>query len=74
MMTAAKVWADTHIKGDQVIWAIVIALSMISVFVVYSATGALAYRNMESIEHYLFKHAGLIALSLIAMWVAHKID
>ncbi len=74
MTAILKQWADTHIKGDQVIWAIVIALSMISVFVVYSATGALAYRNMESIEHYLFKHTGLIALSLVAMWVAHKID
>ena len=74
MTTAIKQWADAHIKGDQMIWAIVIALSMISVFVVYSATGALAYRNMESIEHYLFKHTGLIFLSLLAMWVAHKID
>ena len=74
MIGRIKQWADTNIKGDQKIWAIVIALAIISVFVVYSATGALAYRNMESIEHYLFKHAGLILLSLAAMWVAHKID
>jgi cell division protein FtsW len=74
-MTAnLKQWADTNIKGDQMIWVIVIALSLMSVFVVYSATGALAYRNMESIEHYLFKHTGLIILSLVAMWAAHKID
>jgi cell division protein FtsW len=74
MTTRIKQWADTNIRGDQLIWAIVIALALISVFVVYSATGALAYRNMESIEHYLFKHSGLILLSLGAMWVAHKID
>lgn len=74
MTTVIKHWAERNIKGDQVIWAIVITLSIISVFVVYSATGALAYRNMESIEHYLFKHTGLILLSLFAMWVAHKID
>ena len=74
MTAVIKEWADTHIKGDQVIWAIVITLSIISIAVVYSATGALAYRNMESVEHYLFKHAGLVALSLVAMWVAHKID
>lgn len=74
MTTRIKQWADSHIKGDQLIWAIVIALALMSVFVVYSATGALAYRNMESIEHYLFKHTGLILLSLGAMWVAHKID
>jgi cell division protein FtsW len=74
MTARIKQWADANIKGDQMIWAIVIVLAMMSVFVVYSATGALAYRNMESIEHYLFKHAGLILLSLFAMWVAHKID
>ena len=74
MTARIKQWADTNIKGDQLIWAIVIALGLMSVFVVYSATGALAYRNMESIEHYLFKHTGLILLSLAAMWVAHKID
>lgn len=74
MTARIKHWADTNIKGDQMIWAIVIALALMSVFVVYSATGALAYRNMESIEHYLFKHTGLIILSLAAMWVAHKID
>jgi cell division protein FtsW len=74
MTASLKQWADTHIKGDQLIWGIVIALALMSVFVVYSATGALAYRNMESIEHYLFKHTGLIILSLGAMWAAHKID
>ena len=74
MTSKVKAWADANIKGDQTIWAIVITLSIISVFVVYSATGALAYRSMESIEHYLFKHVALIGLSLGAMWVAHKID
>ncbi len=74
MTARIKEWADANIKGDQVIWAIVFGLAIMSVFVVYSATGALAYRNMESIEHYLFKHMGLIGLSLVAMWVAHKID
>jgi cell division protein FtsW len=74
MMVRAKQWADNNIQGDQIIWAIVIALALMSVFVVYSATGALAYRNMESIEHYLFKHMALIGLSLVAMWAAHKVD
>ena len=74
MTAAIKQWADLHIKGDQVIWAIVITLSIISIAVVYSATGALAYRNMQNVAHYLFKHTGLIILSLVAMWVAHKID
>ena len=73
-MNEIKTWADTHIKGDPVIWGIVLMLAAISVFVVYSATGALAYRQMESVEYYLFKHSTLISMSLFAMWVAHKID
>ena len=50
-------------------------LSFLSILVVYSATGTLAYKMMDgNTEHYLFKHSGLVLLSLGAMWVAHKID
>ena len=34
-----KDWIDKNLKGDPVIWAIVIALSILSILVVYSATG-----------------------------------
>lgn len=70
-----KEWTDRHIQGDPVIWLIVLALSILSVLVVYSATGTLAYTKMEGdTEHYLFKHSSFMLLSLLAMWVAHKID
>ncbi len=70
-----KEWAYKNLKGDPVIWAIVFMLSMISIFVVYSATGTLAYKNMGgNVEHYLFRHTLLLILSLFAMWVAHRID
>ncbi len=73
-MDKVKKWLNNNIKGDPVIWAIAILLGVISLFVVYSSTRALAYRNMESTEYYLFKHTLLIGLSLLAMWVAHNID
>lgn len=73
-MHRVKEWAEKNLKGDPVIWSIVAALALISISVIYSATGALAYRNMESIEHYLFKHTALVGLSLGAMYIAHKID
>ena len=73
-MDKVKEWLNNNIKGDPVIWAIAILLGVISLFVVYSSTRALAYRNMESTEYYLIKHTLLIALSLLAMWVAHNID
>lgn len=70
-----KEWTDKHVKGDPVIWFIVFALSVLSILVVYSATGTLAYARMEgNTEHYLFKHTSLVVLSFVAMWVAHKID
>ena len=70
-----KRWTEKHIKGDPVIWLIVLALSILSILVVYSATGTLAYKWMGgNTEHYLFKHTSLVLFSLLAMWVAHKID
>ncbi len=69
-----KEWAEKNLQGDPVIWVIVMVLSILSILVVYSAVGSLAYRNMEVVEIYLIKHTALVVLSLFAMWVAHKID
>lgn len=70
-----KSWVDNNLKGDPVIWAIVIILSILSVWAVYSATGTLAYKNMGgNTEHYLWRHGFLIILSLVAMWAAHQVD
>ncbi len=70
-----KKWVDNNLKGDPVIWAIVIILSILSVWAVYSATGTLAYKKMGgNTEHYLMRHGFLIILSLVAMWAAHQVD
>jgi len=34
-----------YIKGDRIIWMVLIALSCLSLLIVYSSTGALAYRQ-----------------------------
>lgn len=73
-MTKLKTWVDEHLKGDPVIWAVVLALSLISILVVYSATGTLAFKRMSHPETYLLKHTFLVAVGLFAMWIAHKID
>jgi cell division protein FtsW len=70
-----KTGVEKYLKGDPIIWFIVILLSVLSIFVVYSATGTLAYRHMAgNTEYYLLKHSLLVLLSFFAMWVAHKID
>ena len=74
MMQKVKIWIDEHVKGDPVIWAVVIALSLISILVVYSATGTLAFKRMTNPEAYLFKHTALVGVGIFAMWLAHRVD
>ncbi len=73
-MNKVKEWADKNLQGDPVIWAVVFALSVISILVVYSSIGTLAYKRTVSPELYLIKHTFMVFLGLASMWVAHKID
>ncbi len=74
-MKKVKEWAYENLKGDSIIWLIVLLLSVFSVLVVYSATGSLAYKYVGgNTEYYLLKHGALVFLSLFAMWGVHKID
>lgn len=74
MIAKFKIWADKNLQGDRVIWAVVFALSLISILVVYSSIGTLAYKRTTSPEAYLLKHTFMVFLGLAAMWLAHKID
>lgn len=72
-MITLKAWIDEQFKGDPIIWAIVILLSLFSILVVYSATGTLAYKTAGgNTELYLLKHSFLVIVSLFVMWLAHK--
>ena len=74
MMQDIKLWFDRNLKGDPIIWGIVIILSVISIVVVYSATGSLAYKYKGgNTEKYLFDHSVMVLAGLLVMWVAHKI-
>ena len=61
-------------KGDRVIWAIVILLTLASLLLVYSSTGSLAYRMSKSTESYLFKQLAFIILGIIVIYWAHRIN
>ncbi len=73
-MKKLKEWTDNNLQGDRVIWAVVFALSMISILVVYSSIGTLAFKQTKTPEAYLFKHTLHVMVGLAAMWFAHKID
>jgi cell division protein FtsW len=67
-----NLWSRT--KGDKVIWAIVILLTMVSILVVYSSIGSLAYRMNKSTESYLFRQVGYICLGVIIIYFAHRVN
>lgn len=61
-------------KGDQVIWAVVIVLSFISLLAVYSSTGSLAYRMDKNSNYYLIKQLLVLGLGLMIIYWVHKIN
>lgn len=61
-------------KGDRVIWGIVVILTLVSLLVVYSSTGSLAYRLSKSTESYLFKQVAFIILGLLIIYFAHRVN
>jgi cell division protein FtsW len=62
-------------KGDKVIWALVVLLALISMLVVYSATGSLAYKNYKgNTEVYLFKQVAFIILGIGIIYFAHRVN
>jgi cell division protein FtsW len=62
-------------SGDKVIWATVVLLSLVSLLVVYSSTGLLAYRyNKGNTEIYLFKQVMFITAGVAIIYFAHRVN
>lgn len=62
-------------KGDKVIWATVLLLVLVSLLVVYSATGSLAYKMYKgNTEVYLFKQIAFIAIGFAIIYFAHRVN
>lgn len=63
-----------YIKGDRVIWTVVLLLSLLSVLVVYSSVVALAYRYKGGdTGSYLIKHIFIVASGIFLMYLIHKV-
>jgi len=73
-MNKFKEWIDKNLQGDRVIWAVVFALSLISILVVYSSIGTLAFKRTSSPESLLIKHTFTVIVGLAAIWFAHRVD
>src|ERR1043165_9001922 len=62
-------------RGDKVIWALVLLLGLVSLLIVYSATGSLAYKNYKGkTEIYLFKQIAFIVIGFIIIYFAHRVN
>ena len=62
-------------RGDKYIWGIVVLLSLISILVVYSATGSLAYKMYKgNTSVYLFKQVSFSLVGLFVIYFLHRIN
>ncbi len=61
-------------KGDRVIWAVVLMLSLISLLAVYSSTGSLAYRSDKNSSYFLLKQVMVLGLGLLIIYWVHNIN
>jgi len=62
-------------RGDKVIWAAVFLLAIVSLLVVYSSTGLLAYKMYKgNTEIYLFKQFAFIVVGVAIIYFAHEVN
>ncbi len=61
-------------KGDRIIWYVIVGLSVISMMVIYSATGNLASKHHSgNAVFYLIRHAFFLFLGVIIIVFIHRI-
>ncbi|MCX6206091.1 MAG: FtsW/RodA/SpoVE family cell cycle protein, partial [Bacteroidetes bacterium] len=62
-------------RGDKYIWGIVILLSLVSILVVYSATGSLAYKMSKgNTSFYLFKQVSFSMIGFLLIYFLHRVN
>ncbi len=68
-------WIRNNIKGDHIIWFVVVLLSLWGVLAIYSSTSLFAYKfHGGDTEYYLVKHVGILVMGLFLMWLTHLVD
>ena len=63
-----------YIKGDRIIWMVVLILLVISLLSVYSSTGSLAYQHRSgNTFYYLFRQLKYILLGVAIIFFVHLV-
>lgn len=64
-----------YIKGDRVIWMVVLLLTLVSILVVYSSSNALAQKSKGgNTEYFLIKHGLICLMGFVIMYAVHKFN
>ena len=64
----------SYLRGDKMIWLVVMLLFLISMLAVYSSTGTLAYKMQVGSEKYLIKQLAITLSGLLLMFLTHLVD
>jgi cell division protein FtsW len=65
---------EKHLKGDIIIWGLIIALALFSLLAVYSSTGTLAYKyHGGNTTYYMFKHLVFLVIGLTITVFVHRL-
>lgn len=63
-----------YIKGDRIIWAVIIILFIVSLLTVYSSTGSLAYKyRAGDTLYYLVRQLRYIILGIVVIFFFHLV-
>ncbi len=74
-ISGVKEHLDQRTRGDKYIWGLVIVLSLVSILVVYSATGSLAYKSLGgNTSKFLFKQVGFTMVGLVLIFGLHRVN
>lgn len=64
-----------YLRGDRIIWLVVIVLFVFSMLAVYSASSSLAFKNADgNSSHYLYKQILSALGGILLMYFAHMVD
>lgn len=64
-----------YLRGDKIIWLVVMVLFALSMLAVYSASSSLAFKSADgNAEHYLYKQVVSAIGGILLMYFAHMID
>lgn len=65
---------NKYLKGDPIIWGVIIVLSIFSLLAVYSATSTLAMHKMGGNSlYYLVRHGMILAFGIMIIFIIHLV-